>query len=750
MIKKTIQIVGPYFTNYSLAKVNRNLAIALNKLDSDYSTVLYCAKDQIDWLPSTEELAKIPEIKDIVRFDPVETDIAIYNNFPKTINNLHGLKDLNAKVKLMYTAWEDNSYPVEWVNEINEHLHGVMVASKFVKEVLLNSGVKIPIYVVNNALENSVKNQNVKPYELETNKKIKFLHVSTAKQRKGVDVLLKAYLEEFTDQDDCTLVIKSFPGPDNIVEQLISELKKDNSPEIIHINSSEFTEEEIAGLNIASDCAVYPTRGEGFGLPILEAMQLGVPVITTGYSGAMDFCNYQNSYLLDYKLEISTKNEIVNLNSYWAEPDLGQLKSFLRKVYVTKTAKNKEDLDELNMIVENAKYSAGLITWENSAEKTLDFISKIENNNDFRNKNIAILSFLNDQTGINFYSKELYKNIERLFSNFYYLSNSDIADRTETDSSNVIRNWSTGETEFTNIIDFLKEKDIDIFHIQYHTGAFSPEALNDFLLKLSYLNVSTYVTLHSVKSSSFDLIKSCTNLKYVKEIIFHNKEDFDYGAKTYDNCQLMRIPRTEFKNRNKDSLKKALKLNDYYPIISTHGLLNTNKGVDQVIEATKLLKEKYPDILFLALSAVSSNNILANSLLQSLNDQVEEYSLQDNVLIIKDFLDRKIIEVLLQCADINILAYIDTAGESASAAVEKTLASLNPTIVTKIKAFEELEKEVYKIDNSNPDIIAKAIEQLLLDKEKSSSIVSAAKLNIEQSSYVNKALETLSFYFQKP
>jgi len=743
---KTIQIVGPYFTNYSLAKVNRNLAIALNKTNSEFETYLYCDKDKIDWLPSKDDLKKIPEIENIVKFEPFESDIAIYNNFPKSINNLHGLKDLNAKIKLMYTAWEDNSYPAIWVDEINENLNGVMVASKFVKETLLNSGVRIPIYVVSNALEESVKKINLKKYVLNTNKQFKFLHVSTAKYRKGVDLLLKAYYKNFTDQDSCTLVIKSFPGPDNIVDQLITELKTENSPEVIHINSAEFTEEEISALNLACDCAVYPTRGEGFGLPILEAMQLGLPVITTGYSGQMDFCDYQNSYLLDYKLEISSKNEIVNLNSYWAEPDVNQLGEYLKVIYSAKNENNKNAQNELQEKIQNAIKSANQITWENSANKVVEFISKVEITNEFKNKNIAVMSFLNDQTGINFYSKELYKNVEKLFNEFYYLANSDIADRTEADLSNVIRNWSTGETEFTQLIDFLKEKEIDIFHVQYHTGAFSPESLNELLLKLSYLNVDTYITLHSVKSTGFDLIKSCQNLKYVKKIIFHNKEDADYASKTLDNCQLMRIPRTEFKNRNKQSLKKELNLESYYPIISTHGLLNTNKGVDSVIKATKLLKQSYPSMLFLSLSAVSSNNILAGSLLQQLNSQIKGNNLESNIILVTDFLDRKVVEVLLQSVDVNILAYVDTAGESASAAVEKTLASFNPTIVTNIKAFEELNNEVLKINNNSPELIVNAVIELLEDKNKAEQIVVAAKLNIEQSSYVNKALETLSFY----
>lgn len=746
MTKKTIQIVGPYFTNYSLAKVNRNLASAINKLDDKYEAFLYCDKDKIDWLPSASDLEKFPDIKDKVKFDPFETDIAIYNNFPKSVTNLHGLKNLNAKVKLMYTAWEDNSYPGIWVDEINSNLQGVMVASKFVKETLLNSGVKVPIYVVSNALDETLGSVLGKKYEIKTNKKFKFLHVSTAKQRKGVDVLLKAYFSEFTDKDDCTLVIKSFPGPDNIVDQLINELKSENSPEVIHINSADFTDEEIGDLNRACDCVVYPTRGEGFGLPILEAMKIGIPVITTGYSGHMDFCDYNNSYLLDFKLEISSKNEIVNLNSYWAEPDIDQLKGYMKEVFYTVTEGSNAQKLELDEKVSKAKVSADKISWTNSAKKTIEFIDKIESSAELKNQNIAVLTFLNDQTGIHFYSDGLYRNIEALFNKFYYLANSDIADRTAPDAANVIRNWSIGETQFNDVIEFLKREEIDYLHIQYHTGAFSPESLNELMLKLSYLGVKTFVTLHSVRSTSFDLIKSCANLKYATKIIFHNKEDADYAKQTFDNCELMRIPRIEYRNRNKFTLRKTLGLTENTPIIATHGLLNTNKGVEHIIETVGLLKKKYNKILFIALSAVSSNNILAGGLLNSIQEQINKLELQDNVMLVTDFLDRKVIEVILQSVDINILAYIDIAGESASAAVEKTLASLNPTIVTNIKAFEELNNEVFKIENNSPDTIAQAVEKLLNDKELVSSITTSAAINIEESSYVNKALETIRFY----
>ena len=288
---KSLQIVGPYFTNFSYARVNRGLAIALDKLQTDYKVNLYSDKDKIDWLPTKEELSQKPELEKLVKFDREETDVVIYFNFPKSISNLNNLKDLPGKIKLMIVAWEESIYPQLWVKEINDNIHGVMATSTFTKDVLINSGVEVPITVVPCALDNSLLNIKTSPYPLETTKTFKFLHISTAKVRKGVDVLLKAYFDKFTNEDDVTLIIKSSPGPDNAVDELISKLKKDNSPEVIHINNPDLTEQDLANLHSTADCEVYPSRAEGFGLTLLESMYFGIPLIATNYSSYLDFCN---------------------------------------------------------------------------------------------------------------------------------------------------------------------------------------------------------------------------------------------------------------------------------------------------------------------------------------------------------------------------------------------------------------------------------------------------------------------------
>src|SRR5690606_2365994 len=164
-------------------------------------------KDTIDWYPTESDLEKKPKLKEIFNPEREITDIAVYNNFPKITGSLHGLKDLPGKVKLAYFAWEESVYPKEWVDEINANLHGLMVASNFTKSIFQKAGIKIPMKVVPNALDDEVRIKAKDKYKLNTNKSFKFLHISTAKQRKGVDILIKAYFEEFTKDDDVTLVL---------------------------------------------------------------------------------------------------------------------------------------------------------------------------------------------------------------------------------------------------------------------------------------------------------------------------------------------------------------------------------------------------------------------------------------------------------------------------------------------------------------------------------------------------------------
>ena len=71
---------------------------------------------------------------------------------------------------------------------------------------------------------------------------------------------------------------------------------------------------------MACDALVAPSRGEGFGLPLAEAMFSGLPVVATGYGGHMDFCDADNTYLVDYSFA-RAETHFGLPNSMWAEPE---------------------------------------------------------------------------------------------------------------------------------------------------------------------------------------------------------------------------------------------------------------------------------------------------------------------------------------------------------------------------------------------------------------------------------------------
>jgi len=94
----------------------------------------------------------------------------------------------------------------------------------------------------------------------------------------------------------------------------------------------------MAALYRASDAFVLATRGEGWGLPLLEAMACGLPVITTGIGPIREYATDQTALLLDYELVPARDSQDSTFDhafrwGRWAEPDVLQLRRFMRWLY---------------------------------------------------------------------------------------------------------------------------------------------------------------------------------------------------------------------------------------------------------------------------------------------------------------------------------------------------------------------------------------------------------------------------------
>jgi len=130
--------------------------------------------------------------------------------------------------------------------------------------------------------------------------------------RKNTFFALKWLAEAFKDDPDVGVVLKTNLGrhttidranSTKVLQQLVSEIRSGPYPRF-YLAHGMLDNEELAGIYHASNikALVAPTRGEGWGLTIIDAAAAGLPVIATGYSGHMDFMSKVKFASLDYKM----------------------------------------------------------------------------------------------------------------------------------------------------------------------------------------------------------------------------------------------------------------------------------------------------------------------------------------------------------------------------------------------------------------------------------------------------------------
>lgn len=144
-----------------------------------------------------------------------------------------------------------------------------------------------------------------------------FLSVFKWEWRKGWDVLLLSYWKAFHNHEleqDVVLRIKTYRPPvgllaDVYMESGPAEVRDeiaqfaqgmlgssiDELPRV-EIISEHMSRAELRKLYHKANAFVLPTRGEGWGLPVVEAMASGLPVIVTNFSGPSSYLTELNSY----------------------------------------------------------------------------------------------------------------------------------------------------------------------------------------------------------------------------------------------------------------------------------------------------------------------------------------------------------------------------------------------------------------------------------------------------------------------
>jgi glycosyltransferase involved in cell wall biosynthesis len=154
-----------------------------------------------------------------------------------------------------------------------------------------------------------------------------FGHMGALSMRKGTDLIGPAFQKAFPTEKDVRLICKTSKN------HYPFWIKDDR----IVVQQGQLSQEEMMDKFFKEiDCFVYPTRGEGFGLTIPEAMSTGVPAIATGWSGPVDFMTPEVGWTLDYSMTPAKefeKNVYFEPCGDWAEPSFDDLVAKMRYAY---------------------------------------------------------------------------------------------------------------------------------------------------------------------------------------------------------------------------------------------------------------------------------------------------------------------------------------------------------------------------------------------------------------------------------
>lgn len=324
------------------------------------------------------DFGTLGEIADRLNEREIDYRIKIIHTTPDQFRKYHEPNKYN----IGRVFWETDQIPPDFAQGCML-MDELWTGSEFNAEAIRKAGVDKPIYIIPEAIDANINVSEITPYKSKADKTFTFYSIFEWTERKNPDALLRAYWAEFTEADNVSLVIKTYLDDFSVAKRreisvAVGAIKaamdrKYYAP--VYLYRDLMLRSQIYRFHKSFHCFVSAHRGEGWGIPQMEAMLLGRPIISTDLGGIHEYLTHKkDAYLLQPKMVpvINTRNTQWYLhNQNWGSIEIDDLRKALRYMYENKDQATKMGSEAMATV--NREFSLEAV-----GQKMLNRLSEIQ------------------------------------------------------------------------------------------------------------------------------------------------------------------------------------------------------------------------------------------------------------------------------------------------------------------------------------------------------------------------------------
>ena len=277
--------------------------------------------------------------------DPDRRITAVVHDRPDTFPHF---KAAGRSRLIGYSYWETTTLPAEWSGLLSS-MDRVWTSSEFNRDGFAASGVpRWMIDTVGHPVDktlHAIATSDASYRDRWPEKTVFLSVVSSTVGRRDLSLLFEAYASAFGANDDVALVLKVPPAAAErtarIIQQVMLTTPARGSGQwpTVYTIGAKLSREQLVRLHASVDCYVSCERGDGWDLPSMDSMILGVPVVATDFGASSTFLQEDDCYLIPTSTTMVRCDDILASphplysGQFWPYVDPGEIATMMKAAH---------------------------------------------------------------------------------------------------------------------------------------------------------------------------------------------------------------------------------------------------------------------------------------------------------------------------------------------------------------------------------------------------------------------------------